>query len=594
MSMLLRQSTASQEILIGPFLDDTDGKTAETGLTIANTDIKLWKDSTTTESNKNSGGATHIAAGRYYAVLDATDTDTLGKLEVNIHVSGALPVRREFMVLPANVYDSLVSGTDNLEVDTITLTGAAVTTVNSQVDTALVDIHLDHLFATDYDPASKPGTSTALLNELIENDGGVSRYTANALEQAPGGSGGNPQLLQSTTIATLASQVSFTITNGSGDDDAYNNALAIITDQSTSTQKAVACISDYVGSTKTITLLDDPAIFTMAVGDTIDIIVGINQKFPGNFQDLQVSIGTGRVTVGTNQDKTGYEIAGTNTRLDDLNDIAATDIVSNGAITTLSGAVVNVDTVDTCTTNTDMVSSPPTAASIADAVWDEAQSGHTTAGTFGKYLDSEVSTAGGGSLTAADIADAVWDEAITGHLTAGSTGNALNAAGSAGDPWSTPLPGAYGSGTAGKIMGDIITDTNELQTDWTNGGRLDLIIDAVLSSVNTVQTKTDSLTFTDAGKVDATLQAAVDIKAAVANRIADHILRRSSSNALASSDGDTKTLRSLAGAVAKQVNKITISGSTLTVYEADDSTSLGTQTVTTSASADPVTGLDTN
>lgn len=62
--------------------------------------------------------------------------------------------------------------------------------VNSEVDTALADIHLDHLLAVDYDPASKPGVATALLNELIENDGGVSRYTANALEQAPSGGGG--------------------------------------------------------------------------------------------------------------------------------------------------------------------------------------------------------------------------------------------------------------------------------------------------------------------------------------------------------------------------------------------------------------------
>lgn len=54
----------------------------------------------------------------------------------------------------------------------------------------------------------------------------------------------------------------------------------------------------------------------------------------------------------------------------------------------------------------------------------------------------------------AELADGVWDEAISGHLAAGSTGNALNAAGSAGDPWSTPLPGAYGAGTAGKIIGD--------------------------------------------------------------------------------------------------------------------------------------------
>jgi len=38
-----------------------------------------------------------------------------------------------------------------------------------------------------------------------------------------------------------------------------------------------------------------------------------------------------------------------------LNDVAATDIVSAGAITTLSGSVVNVDLVDTTTVNTDMV-----------------------------------------------------------------------------------------------------------------------------------------------------------------------------------------------------------------------------------------------
>jgi hypothetical protein len=59
------------------------------------------------------------------------------------------------------------------------------------------------------------------------------------------------------------------------------------------------------------------------------------------------------VTVGTNNDKTGYSISGTKQTLDSLNDIAATDIVSAGAITTLNGAVVNVDLVDVTTTNTD-------------------------------------------------------------------------------------------------------------------------------------------------------------------------------------------------------------------------------------------------
>lgn len=59
-------------------------------------------------------------------------------------------------------------------------------------------------------------------------------------------------------------------------------------------------------------------------------------------------------------------------------------------------------------------------------------------------------------ISAADIADAVWDEALAGHATAGSAGAGLSAAGSAGDPWSTALPGSYGAGTAGKIIGDNI------------------------------------------------------------------------------------------------------------------------------------------
>lgn len=60
------------------------------------------------------------------------------------------------------------------------------------------------------------------------------------------------------------------------------------------------------------------------------------------------------VTVGTNNDKTGYTISGTKQTLDSLNDVAATDIVSGGAITTSGGAVSNVTTVATTTTNSDM------------------------------------------------------------------------------------------------------------------------------------------------------------------------------------------------------------------------------------------------
>lgn len=156
--MWLRQSTASQEILLGAFLDSTDGNTAETGLTIANTDIKLWKEGATTEANKNSGGATHIAGGRYYAVLDATDSNTLGKLEINVHVAGALAVRREFMVVSANVYDSLILDTDTLNADVTQLGGV------TQSATDLKD------FAdAGYDPATNKVQGVVLVDTTTTN-----------------------------------------------------------------------------------------------------------------------------------------------------------------------------------------------------------------------------------------------------------------------------------------------------------------------------------------------------------------------------------------------------------------------------------------
>ncbi|TXH99562.1 MAG: hypothetical protein E6Q76_19635 [Rhizobium sp.] len=128
-AIILRRATASQEVMLGTFLDDTDGKTPETGLTIANTDIKLFKSGATSEVNKNSGGATHVSGGRYYAVFDATDSDTVGPNgEINVAMPGALPVRRPLVVLHENVYDWLFGSTAPS-----TFAGGAVASVTGAV-----------------------------------------------------------------------------------------------------------------------------------------------------------------------------------------------------------------------------------------------------------------------------------------------------------------------------------------------------------------------------------------------------------------------------------------------------------------------------
>ncbi|MDH3505416.1 MAG: hypothetical protein OEM58_12930, partial [Nitrospirota bacterium] len=145
---------------------------------------------------------------------------------------------------------------------------------------------------------------------------------------------------------------------------------------------------------------------------------------------------------------------------------------------TAAGAVSNVTTVATATTLTNLptipanwltaagiaasaldgkgdwnTTTPPTAIAIADQVWDEATSGHVVAGSFGVAATD----------TLADTNELQVDWVDGGRLD-----NLLDGAASAGDPWTTALPGAYGAGTAGEILGD-----------WKDAGRLDALLDAI-------------------------------------------------------------------------------------------------------------------
>ena len=108
MTLFLKQSTASQSVLIGPFIDATDGVTAETGLTIANTDIRLSKNGGNMAA-KNSGGGTHDEEGLYTITLDATDTNTVGVLQLSVQDAAHLPVYHEYHVLEEAVYDDLIA-----------------------------------------------------------------------------------------------------------------------------------------------------------------------------------------------------------------------------------------------------------------------------------------------------------------------------------------------------------------------------------------------------------------------------------------------------------------------------------------------------
>lgn len=135
----LRQSTASQSVLIGPFVDSTDGNTAETGLTIDAADIRLSANGGNIVG-KNSGGGTHDELGYYTITLDATDTATVGRLQLMVHESGALPVYHEFQVLEEALFDALfASGAARVPADTTHIAGASVSTSSAQIGVNVVN-----------------------------------------------------------------------------------------------------------------------------------------------------------------------------------------------------------------------------------------------------------------------------------------------------------------------------------------------------------------------------------------------------------------------------------------------------------------------
>ena len=66
------------------------------------------------------------------------------------------------------------------------------------------------------------------------------------------------------------------------------------------------------------------------------------------------------------------------------------------------------------------------------------------------------------TLSPENLAAAVWNSIAASFNTAGTMGAKLNSAASAGDPWSTALPGSYASGEAGAILAQIQELVDEL------------------------------------------------------------------------------------------------------------------------------------
>jgi len=168
-----------------------------------------------------------------------------------------------------------------------------------------------------------------------------------------------------------------------------------------------------------------------------------------------------------------------------------------------------------------------------------------------------------------DFTAAALAAAPSGGLSAQEVRDAMKLAPSAGDPQ---------AGSVDKHLDDILADTNELQTDWADGGRLDTILDTAAGSSGGSGARTVTVTVTDG--TDPLESARVRMTKGAES----YILSTNASGQCTFNldDGSWTVAISLAG--------YTFSGATLVVDGNETPTYAMTQTVFPTSGADQVTG----
>lgn len=308
--LYLKQSTAAT-IKLGPFVDDSDGKTAETGLTISQADIRLSKNGGDIAQTNNSAGATHDELGYYNVPLDTTDTNTLGTLKVIVSVSGALPVFADFMVITAEAYDTLC-GTDHFTVD-----------LNGTPSVNVVQISGDSTAADNLESYCD-GTTAQPVN--VTQIGGTAQSATNLKDFADTGYDPTTHKVQGVVLTDTCT----TNTDMRGTDNAYTGTPPTVT--------AIRQEMD-TNSTRLAAILTD-------TGTTIPGLINALNNLSA--QDVWEYV-TRTLTSAGSGGATAQEVWEYATR--------------------------------TLTANTNL--NIPSAADIADAVWDEAIADHTAGTTFG-------------------------------------------------------------------------------------------------------------------------------------------------------------------------------------------------------------------
>ena len=347
--MFLKQSTASQEVMLGPFLDSTDGATAET-MSLANTDIKISKAGADFV-NKNSGGGTDKTNGFKLITLDATDTATVGELTISCKMSGALPVFKQCWVLEEAIYDAIYAPSATLATSVASILEDTATTIPATI--ATVDTVVD---------------AVKVVTDAISTNG-------SGLSAVPWNSSWDAEVQSEVADALVAIGLDHLVSASVAGSDVVDNSIVakLVSKEST------ADWDDFVNTTDSLQALRDRG-------------------------DASWTTGGG--------------------------------------------------------------GSAPSAAAIADAVWDEATSGHTSSGTFGEQVKTDIDailvdtgTTLDGKI---DTIDGIVDNILVDTAEIGSAGAGLTAV-----PWNAAWDAEVQSEVADALAAYDPPTKAEMDAMWT-------------------------------------------------------------------------------------------------------------------------------
>lgn len=329
---------------------------------------------------------------------------------------------------------------------TATTSFDAITGINE----AVVDLSSDA--TADF---FKAGSNYVVVISPITADGQTMSFVAATFTI------GYENAVLNTSIATLASQTSFTLTTGPAEDDALNGMWAIVHDKASAVQWTWVQILDYTGSTKTVTLAATPAAtFTIAAIDNF-CVMGVMPLQPtviGTRLDVSSGGEAGLDWANIGSPTTAQNLSGTSTKAVEPTVAGRTLDVSAGGEAGIDWANIGSPTTaqNLSATNIDV---DQVVASVSGAVGSVTGAVGSVTGNVGGNVNGSVGSVATDGITSASLAASAITEIQSGLATSAEVAGVQSDT----DNIQTRLPAALVGGRMDASVGEYQTGLTPLQ-----------------------------------------------------------------------------------------------------------------------------------